>query len=63
VADTFDAMTTTRPYRQGLSLDVAFEELKKFSGTQFDPVIVDAFLASDVMEAYFTSNSRGKIRL
>ena len=63
VADTFDAMTTTRPYRQGLSLDVAFEELKKFSGTQFDPVIVDAFLASDVMEAYFTSNSRGKIKL
>ncbi len=44
VADTYDAMTTTRPYRKGLSPEVAVEELKKNAGTQFDPVVVDAFV-------------------
>lgn len=44
IADTFDAMTTDRPYRKGLSLEVAFEELKRCSGTQFDPELVNAFL-------------------
>jgi HD-GYP domain-containing protein (c-di-GMP phosphodiesterase class II) len=63
VADSFDAMTTNRPYRQGLSLETAFEELKKYSGSQFDPEIVEAFFASDVMEAFFTANSRKKIVL
>jgi len=63
VADSFDAMTSNRPYREGLSLDVAFEELRKYSGTQFDPEVVDAFFASDVMEAFFTANSRQKIIL
>lgn len=63
VADSFDAMTTNRPYRQGLSLDEAFEELRKYSGSQFDPAIVDAFFAADVMEAFFAANSRDKIIL
>lgn len=63
VADSFDAMTSNRPYREGLSMDVAFEELRKYSGTQFDPEVVDAFFASDVMEAFFTANSRQKIIL
>ncbi|MBI5887967.1 MAG: GAF domain-containing protein [Deltaproteobacteria bacterium] len=44
VADTYDAMTTTRPYRKGLPAEVAIGELKKFSGTQFDGAVVDAFL-------------------
>ena len=44
VADTFDAMTTNRPYRKGLSLHVAIEELKKNIGTQFCPASVAAFL-------------------
>lgn len=44
VADTFDAMTTDRPYRKGFSREEAFAELKKFSGSQFDPEIVEAFL-------------------
>ncbi|MBI4691594.1 MAG: HD domain-containing protein [Nitrospirae bacterium] len=44
IADTFDAMTTDRPYRKGLSLEVAFEELKRCSGSQFDPQLVDAFI-------------------
>ncbi len=44
VADAFDAMTTNRPYRKGLSVNVAIGELKKFSGKQFDPKCVEAFL-------------------
>jgi HD-GYP domain-containing protein (c-di-GMP phosphodiesterase class II) len=54
-------MTTDRPYRRGLTIDEAFSELKKFSGSQFDPEVVDAFFASNVLEAYFTANSRKKI--
>jgi len=44
IADTFDAMTSTRPYRKGLPYEVAFEELRQFSGTQFDPKLVDLFI-------------------
>jgi len=40
VADTVDAMTTDRPYRQALTLHRAFEELGKFAGQQFDPKLV-----------------------
>jgi len=42
VADAFDAMTNDRPYRQGRSYAEALHELKKSSGTQFDPAIVEA---------------------
>lgn len=45
IADAFDAMTTDRPYRKGLSVDQALYELKKHAGTQFDPVLVDKFIA------------------
>ena len=44
VADTFDAMTTDRPYRKALSFEAAFEELRKNAGTQFDREVVDAFI-------------------
>ena len=44
VADTFDAMTSTRSYRKALDKEIAVEEIKRCSGTQFDPRIVDAFL-------------------
>ncbi len=43
VADSFDAMTTDRPYRKALSAETAFEELKRCAGKQFDPPIVEAF--------------------
>lgn len=45
ISDTFDAMTSTRPYRKGLPYDVAFAELREFSGTQFDPSIVEKFIS------------------
>lgn len=44
VIDTFDAMTTDRPYRKALPKSVAIEELNKNSGTQFDPKVVDVFM-------------------
>lgn len=46
VADTYDAMTTDRPYRKGMSSAAATAELKRNAGTQFDPEIVEAFLAA-----------------
>jgi HD-GYP domain-containing protein (c-di-GMP phosphodiesterase class II) len=45
VADTFDAMTSNRPYRKGLDPEIAINELIKGRETQFDPVCVDALLA------------------
>jgi HD-GYP domain-containing protein (c-di-GMP phosphodiesterase class II) len=42
IADAFDAMTSTRPYRAALGTDAALEELVRCSGTQFDPVLADA---------------------
>jgi hypothetical protein len=46
VADSFDAMTSTRSYRVALSQEYAFEELLEHSGSQFDPDIVRAFMAA-----------------
>ena len=43
VADSFDAMTSQRPYRNGLSMDAARAELRRCRGTQYDPTVVDAF--------------------
>lgn len=51
IADTFDAMTSTRPYRKGLPYEVAFEELIQFSGTQFDPNLVKLFIEGMRKEA------------
>jgi len=54
VADSFDAMTSDRPYRRALSLDQATSILRAGRGSQWDPAIVDAFLASiaDGQDAY-----------
>jgi len=45
VADTVEAMTSNRPYRNALPLDVVVRELHKYAGSQFDPTVVEAFLA------------------
>jgi len=44
VADAFDAMTSARPYREKWPIEKAVEEIKRNSGTQFDPVLVESFL-------------------
>ena len=44
IADTYDAMTSTRPYRRALTHAAALEEIERCRGTQFDPRVVDAFL-------------------
>jgi putative nucleotidyltransferase with HDIG domain len=45
LADAFDAMTSDRPYRKGLPASVAFAEIEKMAGKQFDPVLAAGFLA------------------
>lgn len=44
VADTYDAMTTNRPYRKAIEKESAVEELKRCSGTQLDKEVVEAFI-------------------
>jgi HD-GYP domain-containing protein (c-di-GMP phosphodiesterase class II) len=44
VADTFHAITTTRPYRRAQSPEAAIKELRECAGTQFDPEVVDALV-------------------
>lgn len=46
ITDTFDAMTSSRPYRKGLSFETAYEELEEFAGSQFDPNLVKAFITA-----------------
>ena len=48
VADSFDAMTSDRPYRSALTVDEARREVERCRGTQFDPQVVDAFLGVPV---------------
>ena len=53
IADSYDAMTNHRPYRDAMSHEEAVAELKKCSGKQFDPELVEMFLG-------MISESKGK---
>ena len=44
VADAYEAMTNKQPYREAGSKDEAIKELRKYSGTQFDPMVVEAYI-------------------
>ena len=44
VVDTFDAMTSMRPYRRALPISTALREIERCAGTQFDPAFASAFL-------------------
>lgn len=44
LADTYDAMTSDRPYRKALSHETAIDEIKRCAGTQFDPVLAQLFV-------------------
>jgi putative nucleotidyltransferase with HDIG domain len=54
VSDTVDAMTTDRPYRKALGVDVVIAELQKHRGTQFDPRLVDLVVGSVTIRRVIT---------
>jgi len=58
ISDTIDAMTTDRPYRKRLGLDIVIAELQKCKGTQFDPEIVDAVISSVAFRRVITEAAR-----
>lgn len=69
ISDTFDAMTTTRSYRKGMPVDLAYKELKLFSGRQFDQKLVQVFLQAhptwgvmeeEITESFITAQTRKK---
>jgi HD-GYP domain-containing protein (c-di-GMP phosphodiesterase class II) len=47
IVDCYDAMTSARPYRNALPHEVALEEIKKNSGTQFDPILARLFIKNE----------------
>ena len=51
VADSFDAMTSRRTYRDSLPIDIVKQEIEKNKGTQFDPIIADVFL--DILNNHY----------
>jgi len=51
VADSFDAMTSDRPYRNAITASKAVAEIKRCAGTQFDPVIVKALLKTPIINS------------
>lgn len=51
IADSFDAMTSRRTYRDSLPMDIVISEFKRCKGTQFDPKLADVFL--DILENHF----------
>jgi HD-GYP domain-containing protein (c-di-GMP phosphodiesterase class II) len=44
LADTFDAMTTNRPYQKAMETSYVVEKIASFGGTRFDPTVVQAFI-------------------
>lgn len=56
IADTFDAMTSKRSYRDSLSLDIVKQEFEKNKGTQFDPKLADLFL--DILNNHYNEISK-----
>jgi len=55
LADAFDAMTSDRPYRSAMSREEALAEVKRCTGTQFDPVVVTAFLKTAITKGIPTT--------
>jgi hypothetical protein len=59
IADTIDAMTTDRPYRKRLPVDVVIDELQKCKGTQFDPELIDVVVDSVAVRRMIAGLSTG----
>jgi HD-GYP domain-containing protein (c-di-GMP phosphodiesterase class II) len=60
VVDAFDAMSSERPYRKAMTNDEIIAELRRCSGTQFDPKVVEALI--DVISAYPPDVSFGEYK-
>jgi HD-GYP domain-containing protein (c-di-GMP phosphodiesterase class II) len=63
LADSFDAMTTDRPYRKKLPLEDVFADFRQNTGTQFDPAVVCAFCRAFLKELDGISKERRITRL
>ena len=50
IADSYSAMTTKRPYKEPMAINEAVAEIEKCSGSQFDPIVVKAFLKIDILK-------------
>jgi PAS domain S-box/PAS domain S-box/diguanylate cyclase (GGDEF) domain len=61
IIDTYDAMTNDRPYRKACSKEVAIKEILKYSGTQFDPVLVEHFINIITKEKTGSYNIKEKV--
>jgi putative nucleotidyltransferase with HDIG domain len=61
VADSFDAMTTDRPYRIAMRPKAALRELRANAGTQFNPVVVEAFITIVIEERRNAAHGKGSI--
>ncbi len=60
VADTYDAITSDRPYRKGPGHEFACEEIQRGSGTQFAPEVVEAFLNSTICRGRPSASAVGE---
>ncbi len=63
LADSFDAMTTDRPYRKRRPLEDVIEDFRENTGTQFEPEVVCAFCRAFLKEIEGTSKDKRLIRL
>jgi putative nucleotidyltransferase with HDIG domain len=65
VADTFDALTSNRPYRTAFSPEYAYEEILKHAGTQFCPMCIEAFkdIYPELCKIYKNSNKSYQLTL
>ena len=57
LADTLDAMTTDRPYRKALPFERVVDEVRKYSGSQFDPDLADLLIKSQTIRRLVASAS------
>ena len=57
VADSFDAMTSDRTYRRGISEDEAIKELRRNAGTQFDPIVAQVFVEQVLGKSWGLKNA------
>jgi len=62
VADTYDAMTTTRPYRKALSKEKALTILAEIKFSQLDPKLVDIFIENNLYESDYDSDQKKDIK-